>query len=571
MKIRLFLLALLSTAAVATLQAFPGGETKESLDIQEDPRSLSVAQKENQGRRISECLDWDDLLQGFPQETTLSTEPSNADQKDSNSNQQNTPLIDRYQTFVELAAALRQAYGRGDKDHPDWNLVTAWIDALRPEDGEEHAERRLSLGTREKEAQEAEAEELQYHFLKQTLPAIKIASVTAALHNPNRFQENLIEKSQKEKDAWIEAQKKFEEDCKESFLAPYQDDKDTQYLDERDESFIKDDPTLYGDYLQRFSYYIARCGIQMELHDLHYNIKQKIIQSGVCKNDFEIRALTEAKIRKDYELIFAKISRAKESSPVVVRDKWDQFQKEAAAFSLEDLVQVGKIKLWKNRQQVNTIHKATIKSQEQTERAFDNHKVDQCKVDQWKKHLETKYHTALALWAERKEQLELFQRNLKLQKEALSLKNIATSIEQYITEELATATDAIKHWKKHQDQVPLMIPKSELAPYFKGTIELYKIAWEQYRVEQQLRGHGNRVLAQYNKEKYLRLAEEQYKKTMDLFKTLKANISNTLYSAWEEHGQEIRRECLGYRLFLHKSVKTSELSEELQRKGVSDK
>ena len=394
-------------------------------------------------------------------------------------------------------------------------------------------ERRLSNAG---EADQAEAEVLQYIFFYATLPAIKKTSVVAPLRAPNNFQTAaIVEKANEEHRTWKEAKINFEEACKEQQLHP-EDDKELNNPTSNAEDAEFYSPGPFDAYLQGLNYKIDRSKIEIQLNGLHHDIMQKIIEANVCTKNFEKRALDAQEIAARYQPLLALIAAAKESADPAVQHKWEQFHQEAAARCLEDLSQVAKIKLWQNRNQVASINKVAERVQEQAERAAG--------VVAWEEALSAG-GVAQDAWTKRKEQLQQSQQNLNEQKNSLGLE-ISTTIEQEIARELAVAAKAMDRWIERQARLPLKIIESHM----NHTSHLHEIALQQYEVENQLKRNGNPALARYNKEKYLGLASKQYGKTMLLVQELKDDVDRTLDAAWNEQIEEFQKEFTNNRLFL---------------------
>ena len=475
----------------------------------EDGESTSLEQR----GAVARIKDWDDLLN--EQTSQQSGE---------------APKKGREYILGQIAQAAQQAYQRGDEDHSDWDQVAELVEELKSENV---VERRLSNAG---EADQAEAEVLQYNFFSATLPAIKKTSVVAPLRAPNNFQTAAImEKANEEQRAWEGAKINFEKACKDQKLHSEDDsDLNNPTSDLRDEDFYSPGP--FDAYLQGLNYKIDRSKIESRLDALHHEIMQDIINANVTRQDFEIRAVNAVAIKALYEPLLAEIAGAKENSASAVQHKWEQFEQEAAARCLEDLSQVAKIKLWQNRNQVASINKVAERVQEQAERAAG--------VVAWEQALSAG-GVAQDAWTKRKEQLQQSQQNLNEQKTSLGLE-ISTTIEQEIARELAVAAKAIDRWIERQARLPLKIIESHM----NHTSHLHEIALQQYEVENQLKRNGNPALARYNKEKYLGLASKQYGKTMLLVQELKDDVDRTLDAAWNEQIEEFQKEFTNNRLFL---------------------
>ena len=462
---------------------------------------------------VARIKDWDDLLN--EQTSRQSGE---------------APKKGREHILGQIAQAAQQAYQRGDEDHPDWDRVAGLVEGLKSENV---VERRLSNAS---EANQAEAEVLQYNFFHATLPAIKKTSVVAPLRAPNNFQAAAImEKANEEQRAWEGARINFEEACKEQKLHP-EDDSDLNNPTSNAEDAEFYSPGPFDAYLQGLNYKIDRSKIEIQLNVLHHDIMQKIIEANVCTKNFEKRALDAQEIAARYQPLLALIAAAKESADPAVQHKWEQFHQEAAARCLEDLSQVAKIKLWQNRNQVASINKVAERVQEQAERAAG--------VVAWEEALSAG-GVAQDAWTKRKEQLQQSQQKLNEQKNSLGLE-ISTTIEQEIARELAVAAKAMDRWIERQARLPLKIIESHM----NHTSHLHEIALQQYEVENQLKRNGNPALARYNKEKYLGLASKQYGKTMLLVQELKDDVDRTLDAAWNEQIEEFQKEFTNNRLFL---------------------
>lgn len=392
--------------------------------------------QEEQRRLFSECLDWDDLQQDPRQATEGSSANVTAVDESLASSEQSTPLTKREQTLAQLGTAFRKAFSRGDENHSDWNRVDELIVQLYPSNPKSHRKRRFSHDPSEVLA--AESKELEYSFFTATLPAIRKASVVAAaLPRSNNFQTaSIIEKAEEEQ-AWREAKEQFQQHCSESRLVP---------LEDGDSSMMEDDPNPYHDYIQKFDYHIARCAIERQLNALHHDIMQNIIKAKVITADFEERVSDKESIINSYQELLATIARKKATIPAA-KDKWQQLEQEVAALALNDSTQVERIKLWKNRNQVNAIHKATERVQERAEQASHG----DVGMQTWKDPLARENQAALDAWTERKNQLEIFQSALSSCKQKLQL-NLPTQIEQEIETELVAAQQAIQHWRAGQAQ-----------------------------------------------------------------------------------------------------------------------
>lgn len=522
----------------------PGQQENQERRVSEDEGSSSLEQRGS----VAHIKDWDDLLNQQPSQQAQSSSAAGSgktvteseDVFPAFSNKEalaETSEDKREKIFEQLGQAAQQAYARGDENHPDWDKVAELIEELRPEDGSVHRERRFSLGG---EAEAAEAEELQVHFFRATLPAIKKTSVVAALRALNNFQTvAIIDKADEEDCAWRRAKSKFEAVCRDHKLDPDGDlCSHDPTSDQKDEDFDQPDP--FHAYLHRFSYKADRGKIERQLDVLHHNIMQNLIEGNVCTKDFETRVFSAKKITNDYQPLLAAITTAKKSADPEIQHKWEHFQQETEARCLEDLVQAEKIKLCKNKNRVASINKSAERAHEQVERApvtVGMHALGE--------YLKQQNQEALRAWNERKVQLETFQTILDGHKASLSLK-ISIAIEQEITTGLAAAAEAIQYWRERQAQLPLKILESQM----KCTRHFYEIASQQYEFEKQLKRNGNPALARYNKEKYLGLASEQYKKTMQLVQALKADVGRSFDAVWTEQGEQFQKEFTNNRLFL---------------------
>lgn len=423
-------------------------------------------------------------------------------------------------TLEQLAQAAQQAYQRGDEDHPDWDRVAGLVEDLRPENGEDHAKRRLSVGDKADQAKEAEAEELQLHFFLATLPAIKKTSVVAALRGLNNFKTAaIIEKANEEQCAWKEAKASFEVVCRDRMLHGTDNSRiHTVTSQEDDTDFYLPGP--FEAYLQKLNYKINRSEIENQLDALHHEIIQGIINANVTTDTFEERALNAQEIAARYQPLLGLIAAAKKIADPAVQHKWEQFEQEAAARCLEDLSQVAKIKLWQNRNQVASINKVAERAHEQAERGAG--------AEGWQMAFE-EGEAAKDAWIERNNRLAAARENIEAHKKTVSL-TISTAIEKEIETAIRAAQQAIAYWEGRSAQVPLRI----IGASINHTRSLYQIALEQYEFEKQLKRNGNPVLARYNKEKYLGLARKQYGKTMLLVQELKDDASRVLDAALEE-------------------------------------
>ncbi|MBX9577921.1 MAG: hypothetical protein K2W97_05535 [Chthoniobacterales bacterium] len=411
----------------APLVAWPLGEEKEkgtrdSLSKKQERRVPENGGNSSQKQRgaVAHIKDWDDLLH-----EQISQQSGEA------------PKQGREGTLEQLAQAAQQAYARGDGNHPDWDRVAGLIEDLRPENGEEHAKRRLSVGDAADEAQEAEAEELQLHFFCATLPAIKKTSVVAALRGLNNFKTAaIIEKANEERSAWEGAKASFEEACKTYELHP-DDGLNNPTSDQGDADFYSPGP--FEAYLQKLNYKINRSEIENQLDALHHEIIQGIINANVTTEDFEKRALNAQEIAARYQPLFGMIAEAKEIADPAVQHKWEQFHQEAAARYLEDLSQVAKIKLWQNRNQVTSINKTAERAHERAERA--ERAAD---VGVWQMALE-QGEAAKDAWIERSNQLAVARENIEAHKKMVSLK-ISPAIEKEIEGALNKAKERVSFW-----------------------------------------------------------------------------------------------------------------------------
>ena len=201
----LFLLVSLSAPLIAGPSFVLKKEDRDRITSEQQPAQERRA-SENEGSPSSEQLvttahikDWDDLLN--EQTSQQSGE---------------APKKEREKILERLAQAAQQAYAQGDENHSDWNKVAEAIEELRPDNGVKHLERRLSVGD---DANEADVEELQFHFFCSTLPAIKKTSVIAPLRRLNNFKTAaIIEKGNEEQASWEAAKANFEKVCEEHGL-----------------------------------------------------------------------------------------------------------------------------------------------------------------------------------------------------------------------------------------------------------------------------------------------------------------------------------------------------------------
>lgn len=397
--------------------------------------------------------DWDDLLNDQPQQSEEVTS------------------LSRAVTIEQLSQVTRQAYARGDENHPDWNQVAGLIEELKPEN---NRERRLSVGA---EAEAAEAEQLQYHFLHETLPAIKKVSVIVAMRSPDTFQAaGLGAKIKEVQQIWEEANKRFFNITKEELLAPIDfqpEDSDSTGLDA---SFLDD--TLH-EYRPKFIFEKTRWEIEASLSQAHYDIMQNMIQANVCTKDFETRVFSNTEIAERYQPFLAAITAKKESAEPVVQYKWEQFQQEAAARCLEDVAQVAKIKLWQNRNRVSSINKLAERAHEQAERSSVAHGAAA-----WERAL-LEGKEAQDAWIDRNNHLAAARENIDAQKTTLSL-NISTAIEKEIDEALNEAKERVAFWgasflsmeclKKYNEALIIHREKTILQKEIDGFPELLKKA-----------------------------------------------------------------------------------------------
>ena len=426
--------------------------------------------------------DWDDLLSDHPQQSeAISSTP-------------------REVIFQQLAQAAQQAYARGDENHPDWDEVARLIAELVPEKLCEHADQRMS--PHKSVSQQADAVQLEYHFFFETLPAIKKSSIVAALRRPDNFRTAAIsEKAAEEKEAWREAQSKFKKVCVYQLLDPLA----PPYLLE-DKEFMELSP--FDAYLQSFQQQEDRSKIEAQLDAHHHDIMQGIIEANVCKKDFETRAFNEARITDGYKPLFSQIEAAKEKADPSVQHKWEQFRQQSAARCLEDIVQVGKIKLWQNRNQVVSTAKIAQRAYEKAEK-FPPDQEGAALQTMLSPGIGEKRKAAQSAWEKRWEQLEKFQNELNAKRLSLGL-TISTLIEKELETSLAEAQNAIKEWREYH----LYAQRRIFNKSMEQVRSLYRIALEQYQHEQTLKKSGGVALARSNKEKYLALASKQYRRTM---------------------------------------------------------
>ena len=533
----------------APLVAGPLGEEKKKEKL--DPSS------ETQGRRASEngdnssqeqrgavahIKDWDDLLHeqiSQQSQSSSAADDNEASEYENFGKTEETSEESRGKILEKLAQAAQQAYARGDEHHSDWDQVAKLIEDLRPENGEEHAKRRLSVGDTADEAQEAEAEELQLHFFCATLPAIKKTSVVAALRGLNNFKTAaIIGKANEEHSAWEAAKASFEVVCRDRILHATDNSRiHTVTSQEDDTDFYLPGP--FDAYLRKLNYKIDRSKIENQLDALHHEIIQGIINANVTTEDFEKRAFDATGITERYQPLLEQIAAAKEKADLEVQDKWEQFHQEAAARYLEDLSQVAKIKLWQNRNEVASMNKTAERAHERAERA-----ATATGAATWQRALE-EGEAAKDAWIERNNQLAAARRNIEVHKSTLALK-ISTAIEKEIEGAISEAEQAIAYWGARSAQVPLRIIEASI----NHTQSLYQIALGQHEVETQLKNGGNPALARYNKEKYLGLASEQYGKTMQLVQEVKADASRVLDVAWNDQIEQFKKEFQDKHLFL---------------------
>jgi len=427
-------LLVVSLSAPLVAGSFDRGASKK-----EDPRTAS--EQEEQGRSLSGCLDWDDLRQDPRQATADSSIAVTAVDESVISTPQSASVTERDKVFALLGDAFRQAYARRDEYHADWNKVDELIKQLFPKDIEEHIKKRFSINS--SEASRAAVDELEYAFFTVTLPAVRKGSVTAGLRRPDHFQTtSIIGKAEEEQQAWQKAKKEFEEYCEERKLGP---------MDSAETSMLQEDEQGYNDYIQKFDYHIARCSIESQLNGLHHDIMQNIIQANVTTADFETRTFPADTIISHYQPLLALISEEKKFAPPAEQRKWEQFEQEAAALVLNDSTQVERIKLWKNRNHVNAIHKEAERLQEQAERAARAATLEIGTA--FLKSVTTQVQAALTAWEQRKIQLEALQGKIEIQKKSLPSLNI-TSFSSLVEKEIQEALQEAEQKRAHWNSIP---------------------------------------------------------------------------------------------------------------------
>lgn len=377
---------------------------------------------EEEGRQIT---DWNDLLRdsrqdsttrstdSFPQasDPTLETETQNS--VPDTSHQHDSPLD-------QLRKVFQRAYARGDENHPDWDEVAKKIEDLLPKN---LAKRRCSGGGSNNDFNAVEAEQLQYHFFQETLHAIKKTSVVAALEATDSFQtKDLIDKTTEESAAWEQAQKNFEEVCKEQSLT---------FNNETDQ--IADSEVWprepFDDYLERLAFHSKRLEIKNHLNSIRDRIIQKIINAKIFDENFKEKCSKPDEINERYQQYLKQIEVARNEANRIMKHKWAQFYQEAATRYIEDATQVEKIQLWKNKNHATSLTK-TI--EEVLASSADS------------SHIEAAFQ-ALEAWQKQQRHVEALQESIASQKKILSVSN-PIKIEEVLTAARKETESQMKRW-----------------------------------------------------------------------------------------------------------------------------
>ena len=388
-----------------------------------EPREYS--KHKDRGEEGQRVIDWDELLQEPGVDRTPSF-PAEHDQNQSSDldegNEEKAFESNRSQVLAALGEAFRKAYQRGDENHSDWKSVKSLVDKLNPTlNSSNHTERRLSAASEP----EAEAEELQYQFFLTTLPAIKKTSVVAALRAPNHFQTaGLIKKSREEKVAWENATNEFKEACQNGYLNLTSNPNESVYPDDE----------LFQTYSKSMEYQSERLEIESDLSTLHQAIMQSIIEADVCKEDFETRAVTTDAIEKAYQRSLDKIAERRGSSDEAIQDKWSRFYNEVLARCIDDTAQVEKIKLWKNKNNVNAFEKSARQAYERMQKRED-----------YSTYFFDQAHMAARAWEERIGLLEQVQKKMFPEKDG-DKRKVEPSIKHDLEMELKKAETKRGKW-----------------------------------------------------------------------------------------------------------------------------
>ncbi len=516
---KVFLVVLSMTAS---LMAMPLKEAQKDVSPTFNQREEEQQRQELQ-KRIAGGWDWDDLRQGKREEegkrgeVITAVESTLVSQQDDTASFVEEPheVTEREKTLGELQEAFQKAYARGDEKHEDWKSVESFITQLAPDESLQMYGR---CSRDHNEAHKAEIAQLEYYFFYLTLPIIQKASVFAPLCDPNNFKaaanldpKNLIQSIDEEKMLWQEAKKEFEKICEKTQLKPIESDS----VQDPNDSLIQRELAPYDKYIQQFDYHIARCEIEKHLNLLHQEIIKGVMGANVLSRDFENKVLRPEEIMERYRVWLNEITTAKGKTGLLVSDKWDQFYQEAAARCLEDLSQVEKIKLWKNRNQLNVLHRVAESSWDQIR--LEEKKCNWEKIIDSEKYLPNQAKKISQAWIERRKQLNIFQKTFQDYQRALGL-TTPTLIEREIATELERANQVIGNWSK---RVTKLLPIYILKARIEQTRRFYQVALDQKKVESQLKLKGNPALARYNKERYFKAAADQSTQVLNLMKELR--------------------------------------------------
>lgn len=390
-------------------------------------------QAELQRKRIATCMDWDDLLQEqrqeeeglFPQEESpILSSPVYQDDS----------LFDKSDDLIyQLGQAFAQAYRNGSENNDHWRNVAESIDNLRPKDGEKHRERRFSSNADEERL--AGDEEISYHFFRETLPAIKKTAAVAAIRNRAYVKrENLYEKIKEEAKAWKHAKHDFETICKDQMLGlPLEGDKSFYETPSQELS-------VYEKYIEILDFQIERIKIEQATDQFRDFMEKSIIEGDIFSVDFAQKIPAKEEILGGYQKIFEELKQCSENAQGRMHARYERLQQAVGEECLEDLIQVEKITLWKNKNHVNTASQLVDRAKEsqkddQHQRARNFYLIDRARE-------------AEAAWKGRAIQIQHLNDKLKGYKQELGILH-QLKIEHYLKDQSREAALEIEKLGRH--------------------------------------------------------------------------------------------------------------------------